>query len=164
MTDIFDKQLQALIGNVDFDTGECETPIKDIEPLAPVVFEQTPTGNNPISDSNEDLNRDYEFVRSNLYALIGRSNAAIELVLKVANMTEGSSKSLEILATLIKNSNELSKDLIGLHKTLDKNIQPSGKKNAPVRNVQNNVYVQNTEEVKEASRIIDALDDSDDED
>lgn len=164
MTDIFDKQLQALIGTVDFDTGECDTPIKDIEPLAPIVFEPTHSSNNPVSESNEDLNTDYEFVRSNLYALIGRSNAAIELVLKVANMTEGSAKSLDILATLIKSSNDLSKDLIGLHKSLDKNISPGRKNQTPARNVQNNVYVQNTEEVKEASRIIDALDDIDDED
>lgn len=154
----YSKELESLLGNSLEGGDEEDTQIKDIEPLLPIVFEEK-TSKNVDTIPNEDLKDDYKFARSNLYALIGRSNAAIELVLKVANMTDGAAKSLDTLTNLINSSNSLTKDLINLHKAMEKKEATKPKDKS--KNVQNNFYLREKEEIQEVGNILDQIEDED---
>jgi len=162
MASRFDKQLEQILkGDVSSlveglpDTDDSEH-ISEPEELLPVAYEHKETS---LALGNQDLQEDYESARSNLYGLMGRSNAALDLALRISVMSENP-RALEVAATLIKMSGELSKDLIGLHKTIESG---KGKGNAPDKNGQytqiNNNYYGDKEQ---ATKIIDDLPDDDD--
>ncbi len=163
-----DQQLERILSG---DVSELldnhhETPdgeeVEDITTteLVPIEFDQKETS---LELSNKDIQEDYQFVRSNLYGLIGRSNAALELALRLSAMSENP-RALEVTATLIRMSSDVSKELISVHREIEKSKgansadgtkQPSGKY------TQINNYYNSPEEAKEVSSFLDDLPDDD---
>lgn len=162
--DAFQAQLEELIGD---DTPEDHTPISEVPSLEPVVYEEKDS-KNVAEIGNEDLKEDYQFARSNLYGLIGKNNAAIDLLLKIANMTE-STRSLDIASDLIKSSSDLTEKLIALQKALevkgDGGKGSSAKPGEPSKQTQNNFYFNSSkEELEGVHKILNNLDDEEDND
>lgn len=140
--DKFEKQLKKLLnddidGALDGLPDEGEEP--QIQEMVPIVYEQKESGI-VISEDNPDLTEDYTFARSNLYGLIGRSNAALDLVLRIAQMSEHP-RAVEVAANLIKTSSDVTKTLIDLQKNIN-DSKPKEKK-SPINNTQINNYYNN---------------------
>lgn len=111
--------------------------------LVPVHFDNVPSVN--VLDEDSDENADYNFARSNLYGLIGRSNAAIELALQIAAESEHP-RAIEVAGSLLKTSTDITKELIALHKKSGKSgstkdIEPKGTINNT--QINNNYYTGN---------------------
>jgi len=159
MASTFDKQLEKLLkGDVDKlmdglpESGDEEEQMPD--EMAPVLYDEKKS---TTQLGNKDLQDDYETARSNLYGLMGKSNAALELTLKIA-LTSEHPRALEVAANLIKTSSNISKELIALHKAIEQ--KHAGE--APKGNyTQNNYYVSDK---KQAESIIDDLPDEDQKD
>lgn len=124
MSSSFDKKLEAILKSDNAEKMVDDLPDEDEdqqepEEMLPVEYDKKETS---IQLNNKDLQDDYEYARSNLYGLIGRSNAALELTLKIAMMSEHP-RALEVAANLIKTSSDISKELISLHKSIEQKSQ-----------------------------------------
>lgn len=158
MRSAFDKKLEKLL-NGDTDKLVDSLPEGDqdeeqvSDEMAPVLYDNKDTETQLPS---KDLQDDYVAARSNLYGLMGKSNAALELTLRIAMMSEHP-RALEVAANLIKTSSDISKELIALHKSIEQKHNPDI---PPGSYTQNNYY--NSTDTKEAESIIDNLPDSED--
>lgn len=95
------------------------TTVGDIIDIMPVA---TPI---PKTVKPEQLDRDFENVRTNLYDIISKGQQAIEGILHVAS--EGDSpRAYEVVSQLIKSVSDANKDLLLLHKELKSIKQESG--------------------------------------
>jgi len=158
----FEKQLKALISTeeVNKDLDGLEDSEEQIHDMTPVIFEQKAT-NVQLSD-NRDLADDYQFARSNLYGLIGRSNAAIELSLKIAAMSEHP-KAMEVAASIMKTSADMTKQLLDLQRVIkdSTNNTPKGSKQPEGHYEQHNHYYgPDKKDSKQIDGELDGLDDS----
>lgn len=159
MASKFDESLKKIL-NGDVNSLVDNIPDEDIpsaqttEELVPVVYEQKETN---LTLANHDIQEDYEFARSNLYGLIGRSNAALDLALKIAVMSE-MPRALEVAATLIKTSADISKELISVHKAIESGSNKA--KEPPGKYTQVNNYYGDRASTE---KILDNLPDTDDE-
>ena len=165
----FDKQLKDLI-NQDKELENQIDQLPDEEDqnlvqhdLTPVVYEEKETNLSPDSINNPDLHDDYKFARSNYYGLIGRSNAALDMILKIAQMSEHP-RAVEVAATLMKTSADMTKELMSLQKTINENNKGSGGgdnggQGQPPKGsyTQNNFYY----EVKDVDETLEDLPDED---
>lgn len=130
----FDRQLKNLLkGDDDLEKeldnmpDEGEEEEEQVQDMSPVIFE--PKESSVDIFRNKDAEDDYKFARSNLYGLIGRSNAALELTLKIAAMSEHP-RAMEVASTIMKTSADMTKQLLELQKSIEE--QEKGKKgNAP---------------------------------
>jgi len=123
--------------------------------LVPVVYEKKTT---ELQLSNSDIQEDYEFARSNLYGLVGRSNAALDLALRISAMSEHP-RALEVVAQLIRISSDVSKDLIDIHNAINKSKNATSKEDNPTgkyTQINNNFY---NKEPSEISSYLDELPD-----
>lgn len=158
MSNKFERQLQQLLASdVEKEVDGLEESEEVIYPeLTPVVYEQKEsylelTG-------NKDLEEDYKFARSNYYGLIGRTNSAAELALKIAAMSEHP-RAMEVAANLMKTSAEITKDLLALQKTIQEQNQDKSKSQIPSGTyVQNNHYY-GEKSLKEIEEELDGLED-----
>ncbi len=151
----FDKQLESILNQAPEDgedTGE-EVTLQTMDSMLPIVFEGKTS---ELTLSDPDQQEDYNFARANLYGLIGRSNAAIELALKIALMSEHP-RALEVASGLMKTSTEMTKELAKLQSTMQGKTGGSGKQ-LPVTNTQNNYYGENHPQ-NDQNQIKDDLDD-----
>ena len=89
MTDKFDKL------NETFDIEPKEVESKKIKKIE------------DISSSVEDIKKDYEYTRGNLYSIIEKGQEAIDSVLELAQETE-QPRAYEVLGQLIKNVSDTS--------------------------------------------------------
>lgn len=162
MSSNFDKQLEKILkGDVDklvddLPTGEEGEEEKEPEEMLPVEYDKKESS---MQLANKDYQDDYEYARSNLYGLIGRSNAALELTLKIAMMSEHP-RALEVAANLIKTSSDISKELMGMHKQINEKNSGADKPTSGGQYVQNNHYYGDSKENTED--LIDGLPDEDD--
>ena len=92
----------------------------------------------------EDIEKDYNLVRSNIKDLIGTGEEAIDGIIKVA--TEGDHpRAYEVAAQMIKTVAETNKDLLDLHQKM-KNIN---KEEINVHNTTNNsLYIGSTSDLQ----------------
>lgn len=118
----FERDLVALLnGGDEQKTNGVDTPDDTLPEeeqyteLTPVVFESKESAL-ALAD-NKDLEEDYKFARSNLHGLIGRTNASIELALKIAAMSEHP-RAIEVVATLIKTSSDVTEKLLNIQKAI----------------------------------------------
>lgn len=146
MTSKFDIQLEKLLSSDNEESSDEDIVVAD---LTPVIFDEKES-NITFNENNKDLSDDYKFTRSNMYGLITRSNAAIELALRVAQMSEHP-RAIEALATLIKTSGDISKDLISLQKQIFNDKDDDNNKN--INNTQINNYYE-----KDSKKINNELD------
>lgn len=157
MSSAFDKKLEKLLnGDVDklvdgLPESEQDEEEQVPDEMAPVLYDAKDTETQLPS---KDLQDDYVAARSNLYGLMGKSNAALELTLRIAMMSEHP-RALEVAANLIKTSSDISKELIALHKAIEE--KQGSKKEAPGgKYTQNNYYISDKEK---AESVIDNLPD-----
>ena len=88
----------------------------------------------------EDIEKDYNLVRSNIKDLIGTGEEAIDGIIKVA--TEGDHpRAYEVAAQMIKTVAEMNHDLIDLHKKM-KDIKKE-------ETTQNSLYVGSTSDLQD---------------
>jgi len=148
----FDQTLHNLLEGVD-EEGLETTDITEVPEMTPIVYVEK---NSALAETeNADLSEDYKFARSNLYGLIGKANAALEMTLKIAQMTE-STKCMDTASQILNVSNQLTKSLLDLQKQIkDSKPKEGAKKSTFIQN--NNFY--SSEEQKEVNSVIDQLDD-----
>ena len=93
----------------------------------------------PEGNDDEQIDKDYEYTRTNLYNIIERGTEALEEVLEVAKQSQQPS-AFEVVSTLVKTISDANKDLLEL-----KNKQKALKgEKAKAKNVTNALFVGST--------------------
>lgn len=96
------------------------------------------------SKCNDEIKKDYEYTRANLYSLIEKGQEAINGIMELAG-EGGSARAYEVAGQLIKSVADTTDKLIDLQKKL-KDIQDEGPKTT--NNVTNNaLFVGSTSEL-----------------
>ena len=98
-----------------------------------------------ISSTVEDIKKDYEYTRGNLYSIIEKGQEAIDSVLELAQETE-QTRAYEVLGQLIKNVSDTTDKLMELQKKLKDVEEESGKNKGP-STVNNALFVGSTAEL-----------------
>jgi len=114
-------------------------PFEDIEQTNDLVKEEK--SHEPKSSDKSEKERDLEFARGNLYALIEHGSSSLEELKDVA-MQSQHPRAYEVLSTMIKTLLDANKDLIDISTV--KNPEPV-EKEKPVQN--NHLYVGSTAEL-----------------
>ena len=97
-----------------------------------------------ISSSIQDIKKDYEYTRGNLYSLIEKGQEAINGILQLAQESE-MPRAYEVAGQLIKNVADATDKLMDLQKKL-KNIEEDKQPRGPT-NVTNALFVGSTAEL-----------------
>lgn len=99
----------------------------------------------PITPLNsDDIKKDYEYTRANLYSLIEKGQEAINGIMEIAG-EGGSARAYEVAGQLIKNVGDVTDKLIDLQKKLKEVEEESTK---TTNNVTNNaVFVGSTSDL-----------------
>lgn len=98
-----------------------------------------------IKSSVDDIKKDYEYTRANLYSLIEKGQEAINGIMELAG-EGGSARAYEVAGQLIKNVGDVTDKLIDLQKKL-KEVEENSTKTT--NNVTNNaVFVGSTSELQ----------------
>ena len=142
MTKKFDKLNEVF--NIADDIMESE--VKEVDVIV----------DNPKTDKN-DIQRDYEYSRANMYSIIEKGQEAINNVLELAQETE-SARAYEVVGQLIKNVSDATEKLIDLQKKL-RDIEDPKKSNSPT-NVTNALFVGSTAELSKLLKANRELKDS----
>lgn len=93
---------------------------------------------------NDDIRKDYEYTRGNLYSIIEKGQEAINGILELAQESE-MPRAYEVAGQLIKNVSDATEKLMDLQKKL-KDIEESGNTKSPT-NVTNALFVGSTAEL-----------------
>lgn len=93
---------------------------------------------------NNDIRKDYEYTRGNLYSIIEKGQEAINGILELAQETE-MPRAYEVAGQLIKNVSDATEKLMDLQKKL-KDIESEDKSKGPT-NVTNALFVGSTAEL-----------------
>lgn len=111
---------------------------KDLEvtSVEPVIGE--------LKQINNDIRKDYEYTRGNLYSIIEKGQEAINGILELAQETE-MPRAYEVAGQLIKNVSDATEKLMDLQKKL-KEIESEDKSKGPT-NVTNALFVGSTAEL-----------------
>lgn len=94
--------------------------------------------------SIEDIKKDYEYTRGNIYSIIEKGQEAINNVLELAQETE-SARAYEVVGQLIKNVSDAADKLIDLQKKM-KELDETKSIKGPT-NVTNALFVGSTAEL-----------------
>ena len=94
--------------NVDSEIVSTKSEVSEIEIAATNAIE-------------EDIRKDYEYTRGNLYSLIEKGQEAINGILELAQESE-MPRAYEVAGQLIKNTSEIAEKLMALHK-LKKDVE-----------------------------------------
>jgi len=97
-----------------------------------------------LSSSAEDIKKDYEYTRGNLYSLIEKGQEAINGILELAQESE-MPRAYEVAGQLIKNVADATDKLMELQKKL-KDVEEETKSKGPT-NVTNALFVGSTAEL-----------------
>ena len=129
MTKKFDDLNEAFNVEGKVVSKETESPIEKIE---------------SINSSVEDIKKDYEYTRGNLYSLIEKGQEAINGILELAQETE-MPRAYEVAGQLIKNVADATDKLMDLQKKL-KEVEEEKQAKGP-SNVTNALFVGSTAEL-----------------
>jgi archaellum component FlaC len=91
-----------------------------------------------------DIKKDYEYARGNLYSLIEKGQEAINGILELAQESE-MPRAYEVAGQLIKNTGEIAEKLLSLQKTL-KDVEEEKQAKGPTT-VNNALFVGSTAEL-----------------
>jgi hypothetical protein len=94
--------------------------------------------------SKQDIQKDYEYTRGNLYSIIEKGQEAINGVLELAQETE-QPRAYEVVGQLIKSVSDATEKLMDLQKKL-KDIESEDKSKGPT-NVTNALFIGSTAEL-----------------
>ena len=98
-----------------------------------------------ISSSTEDIRKDYEYTRGNLYSLIEKGQEAINGILELAQESE-MPRAYEVAGQLIKSVSDATDKLMDLQKKL-KDVNKEEEAKGPT-NVTNALFVGSTAELQ----------------
>ena len=129
MTKKFDDLNEAFNVEGKVVSKETESPIEKIE---------------SINSSAEDIKKDYEYTRGNLYSLIEKGQEAINGILELAQESE-MPRAYEVAGQLIKNVADATDKLMDLQKKL-KEVEEEKQAKGP-SNVTNALFVGSTAEL-----------------
>ena len=96
------------------------------------------------SKSDDDIQKDYEYTRGNLYSIIEKGQEALNGILELAQESE-MPRAYEVAGQLIKNVADATDKLIDLQKKI-KDIEESSQTKGPT-NVTNALFVGSTAEL-----------------
>ena len=100
--------------------------------------------NKVIDDSKDEIKKDYEYTRGNLYSIIEKGQEALNGVLELAQETD-QPRAYEVAGQLIKNVSDATDKLIDLQKKLKDLEEDKGPKGPTT--VNNALFVGSTSEV-----------------
>jgi tetrahydromethanopterin S-methyltransferase subunit G len=129
MTKKFDDLNETFNTDGEIITPEVDTAVEKIE---------------KISSSVDDIKKDYEYTRGNLYSLIEKGQEAINGILELAQESE-MPRAYEVAGQLIKNVADATDKLMELQKKL-KDVEEDNKSKGPT-NVTNALFVGSTAEL-----------------
>jgi hypothetical protein len=92
---------------------------------------------------NNNFQKDYEFVQSNLKDLLGNGNIALESALKVATESD-SPRAFEVVAILLKTMADLNNNVLDVHKK----AKDTTASNTKVSQTNNSVFVGSTKDLQ----------------
>ena len=110
---------------------DIESEIVESKPMKPV----------PPKVEKDDIKKDYEYTRANLYSLIEKGQEAINGIMELAG-EGGSPRAYEVAGQLIKSVADATDKLLDLQKKL-KDVEEDTKKSSPT-NVTNALFVGST--------------------
>ena len=99
----------------------------------------------PKSSSPQDIQKDYEYTRGNLYSIIEKGQEAINGILELAQETE-QPRAYEVAGQLIKSVSDATDKLMELQKKL-KDVEEDSVQKGPT-NVTNALFVGSTAELQ----------------
>lgn len=120
---------------------EKEEPEITAEVVETTIVE-SPTNN--IKAASDDIKKDYEYTRGNLYSIIEKGQEAINNVLELAQETDAP-RAYEVVGQLIKNVSDATDKLIDLQKKI-KDLDEVKQQKGPT-NVTNALFVGSTAEL-----------------
>ena len=132
MTKNFDKLNETF----DVDGGEMVPIEVDAKPI-PAKTEKS-------NLSSDDIKKDYDYTRGNLYSLIEKGQEAINGILELAQETE-QARAYEVAGQLIKNVSDATEKLMDLQKKL-KDLEGDNSRKGPT-NVTYALFVGSTAEL-----------------
>ena len=94
-----------------------------------------------LKETADDIKKDYEYTRGNLYSLIEKGQEAVNGILELAQETE-QARAYEVAGQLIKSVADATDKLLDLQKKL-KDVEEDTKKSSPT-NVTNALFVGST--------------------
>jgi len=100
---------------------------------------------NPKSSSPQDIQKDYEYTRGNLYSIIEKGQEAINGILELAQETE-QPRAYEVAGQLIKSVSDATDKLMELQKKL-KDVEEDTVQKGPT-NVTNALFVGSTADLQ----------------
>jgi hypothetical protein len=112
--------------------------------IVPEIQETTIEKVEKISSSAEDIRKDYEYTRGNLYSIIEKGQEAINGILELAQESE-MPRAYEVAGQLIKNVADATDKLMDLQKKL-KDVEEERISKGPT-NVTNALFVGSTAEL-----------------
>ena len=116
----------------------------DVEPTE-VEVEVTEKKIERIKSGSEDIKRDYEYTRGNLYSIIEKGQEAIDGILELAQESE-MPRAYEVAGQLIKNVADATDKLLTLQQKL-KDVQEEKESKGPTT-VNNALFVGSTAELQ----------------
>lgn len=131
-----DSNKDAVITKGEFKTNDVT--------LKPVKFEEKPVITAP--QTGDDLKTDYNYIRTNIYAITERSVEALNNLVQIADQSQHP-RAYEVVALLVNTIANAQKDLMTIHQQKAK-IEGTILKNQP-EVVNNNLFVGNTAQLDE---------------
>ena len=114
-------------------------------PIKSEIVKSEPVAINKVADSTEQLQKDYEYSRGQLYSIIEKGQEAINGILELAQESD-SPRAYEVAGQLIKSVADTTDKLIDLQRKL-KEVEDDSKKTT-TNNVTNNaLFVGSTSEL-----------------
>ena len=120
------------------DTFNVDADIVEVEPATPEKKIEE------IKATSNDIKKDYDYTRGNLYSLIEKGQEAINGILELAQETE-QARAYEVAGQLIKNVADATDKLMDLQKKL-KDVEEEKQSRGP-SNVTNALFVGSTAEL-----------------
>ena len=120
----------------------------DVEPIESkkVPDNDIETKIQKFENSKEDIRKDYEYTRGNLYSIIEKGQEAINGILELAQESE-MPRAYEVAGQLIKNVSDATDKLMDLQKKL-KDVNKEEKGSTPTNVTNNAVFLGSTAELQ----------------
>ena len=111
--------------------------------IVPIKAEEVSGEIEKYASTADDIKKDYEYARGNLYSLVEKGQEAINGILELAQESE-MPRAYEVAGQLIKNTREIAEKLMALHK-LKKDVEEEKQKGPTT--VNNALFVGSTAEL-----------------
>ncbi len=110
--------------------------IKPTEVKSEKIVKKEPEVTEVVTSTQEQLKKDYEYTRGNLYSLIEKGQEAVDGILELAQESD-SPRAFEVAGQLIKHVGDVADKLVDLQKKV-KDIEKDDGKSSKATNVTNN--------------------------